>query len=156
LVIPGFAQVDVHKAWGGGVLQYLGQRLPRGMVALAQGSEIDERGSCGFGCDCRACRVDEVVGLPGQDFKAVSLILDMNLYPSRGHFRVNLDSGNIHALVFHAAKGLNAKGVVSQTGDHKRSLTEGCQMPGDVERCAAENRAVGKNVRQDFSKKEDG
>jgi hypothetical protein len=56
-----------------------------------------------------------------------------------------------HAASRHHVQHLAAQRVVADAGKQHRREPESRQMPGNVERRAAEDRAVGKDVSQDFA-----
>jgi hypothetical protein len=93
--------------------------------------------------------IEMIVGLVREDVKGGLAVLQINLHPPGGMGIVPLYSSRVHAPRLHRCQHLLTGLVGTHPGDHERPQSERLEVPGDVERCTAENAgAVGHHVEQ--------
>jgi hypothetical protein len=97
-----------------------------------------------------------VVGLVRQDLEAVAVCTQTN-FDLAGRMRgIALHTLHGHAESFHRLQHLCASGVSTDAGHQHRRQPEAAQVPGNVERGAAEDLPVGKPVHQHLAEQQHG
>jgi hypothetical protein len=131
------AQVEVEKARRLRGRQQLVQRLARALAALRQGAEADRRRRHPGKRIERGDRVDEVVGLPGQDHKAVPARAALDHHAAGLFHAVDLQAAVGHRETLELAAHDFAVAVAADARDHQLRGHEGGQVARHVERRAA-------------------
>src|SRR5690606_11854182 len=86
------------------------------------------------------------------DVEAGLARLEDDLDLAGGADRIDLQGARVHAVSVHRPPNLAPRRVVPDPADQQRIETEAGEVPGDVERCSAENAtAVLETVEQDLA-----